>query len=313
MNRYLHTLTAYHLTFSYLRRNNPLKEELQEKIKNNEIPKVDIEKLLDKFIELTKDKNYELLKNYKMVALLKRIEDVGNLEIGKRIFIMPSAGKTDLPFDLINLKNDEERSFDKNWVSTYQHIIFVYCINDEYYMICHRNGGSGCKTILSVILNRILKEKGIKMEMNFMPPNSNNPDMEYDIETISLICEEKKSSDISDNLTKKQKKVKTKELTLSLKYGNHNIQNLCKKYQIKEISREVLFDQIKKEINDDTYNTASVTIKIGKVKRKISWEELERLIGGFNITDKVANLSGEEFINMVKQCSDTFITQLMEG
>ena len=38
MNNFIHTLTAYKLEFSYMKRNNPHREELEDKIKNEEKP-----------------------------------------------------------------------------------------------------------------------------------------------------------------------------------------------------------------------------------------------------------------------------------
>ena len=40
MNNFIHTLTAYKLEFSYMKRNNPLREELEEKITNEERPHI---------------------------------------------------------------------------------------------------------------------------------------------------------------------------------------------------------------------------------------------------------------------------------
>ena len=88
MNNFLHTLTAYHLKFSYMRRNNPLREELNEKISSGESPQITITEVLDELIKLTGSHQYGLLMNGGKVVLLDKIEDTYNLDINKkRIFI----------------------------------------------------------------------------------------------------------------------------------------------------------------------------------------------------------------------------------
>jgi hypothetical protein len=179
-------------------------------------------------------------------------------------------------------------------------------------MICHRNGGSGCKTALNGVLNKILKHRGIKINMNWMPPIADKSESNYDIEKISLICEEHKSSDIADEINKSSKKIQIKELTLSLNQGRFpQISNVLKKYQIREITKETALKDIKRELNDESYNNASVLIKIGHSKKRVSWDDLEGLIDGFDITDKVHGLKGTEFIKQLKISSDEFLFSLL--
>ena len=188
MNNFLHTLTAYHLKFSYMRRNNPLREELNEKISSGESPQITITEVLDELIKLTGSHQYGLLMNGGKVVLLDKIEDTYNLDINKkRIFIIPKAGKTNIPIQMVNLKDSNKiYNFGADWASTYPHNIFVYEMNNEYYLICPRNGGSGCKTVLCSALNQILKQKGIKVEMNWMPPTVEESTSNYDIDKITL-------------------------------------------------------------------------------------------------------------------------------
>lgn len=315
-NNFLHTLTAYHLKFSYMKRNNPLREELDEKIKNGETPNVIVTELLNELVNLTENHQYAPLINGGKVVLLNKIEDVYNLEPNKkRVFIVPRAGKTNLPIQMVNLKEYKKvYDFGSDWASTYPHNIFVYEINKEYYVVCHRNGGSGCKTVLCSALNQILRNKGIKVEMNWIPPIIEDTTSNYDIDKISLIYEECKSSDMADEPTKKQKKIQVKELTLSLKTGKFNrIDNLLHRYKLREISKEEAFKAIKSEVNDDQYNNASLVVKIGKSKKKVAWDDIESLIDGFDITEKVSGLKGDNFIDELKKCSDDFIVSLIEG
>lgn len=315
-SNFLHTLTAYHLKFSYMKRNNPLREELIEKISSDEKPSITIIEVLDELIKLTDSHQYGLLINGGKVVLLDKIEDIYNLDANKtRIFIIPKAGKTNIPIQMVNLKESNKiYNFGADWASTYPHNIFVYEVNNEYYLVCHRNGGSGCKTVLCSAFNQILKQKGIKVEMNWMPPTVEESTSNYDIDKLTLIYEENKSSDIADELTKRQKKVQIKELTLSLKTGKFNkIDDLLHSYRAKEISKEETFKKIKNEVNDEQYNNASLVVKIGKAKKKVAWDDFESLIDGFDITDKVSGLKGQQFIEELKVCSDKFISTLLEG
>lgn len=315
-NNFLHTLTAYHLKFSYMMRNNPLKEELDGKIKNGEKPQVTIEEVLAEFVDLTQNRQYSSLINGGKVILLNKIEDGCTFEPNKkRIFIIPNAGKINIPIQMVNIKqNKQPYNFGSDWASTYPHNVFIYEIENEYYIVCHRNGGSGCKTVLCSALNQILRNKGIKVEMNWMPPFVENSLPSYDVDKISLIYEENKSSDIADEPAKKQKKVQIKELTLSLKTGRFNaIDDLLHSYKAKEITKEETFEKIKSEVNDNQYNNASLIIRIGKIKKKVAWDDVENLIDGFDITENVFGLKGEEFVKELKKCSDNFICTLIKG
>ena len=315
-SNFLHTLTAYHLKFSYMKRNNPLREELIGKISSDAKPSITITELLDELIKLTDTRQYGLLINGGKVVLLDKIEDIYNLDINKkRIFIIPKAGKTNIPIQMVNLRDSNKiYNFGADWASTYPHNIFLYEVNNEYYLVCHRNGGSGCKTVLCSALNKILKQKGIKVEMNWMPPIVQESTSNYDIDKITLIYEENKSSDIADEPAKRQKKVQIKELTLSLKTGKFSkIDDLLHSYRAKEISKEETFRKIKNEVNDEQYNNASLVVKIGKAKKKVAWDDVESLIDGFDITDKVSGLKGQQFIDELKECSDNFLLTLLEG
>ncbi len=317
MNNFLHTLTAYHLKFSYMRRNNPIHDKLVDKIKNDEKPKIVLSETFDEMVTLTNKHQYSSLINGGKVILLNKIEDVFNIDSNKkRIFIIPKAGKTNIPIQMVNMYNDKIYNFGSDWASTYPHNVFVYEISGEYYVVCHRHGGSGCKTILCSVLNQLLKTKGIKVEMNWMTPIVSDSRPNCDVDKITLIYEESKSPDIADEptrKTKKTKKIQIKELTLSLKTGKFNgIDNLIHQYQLKEISKEETFSKIKDEINDNSYNNASLTVRIGKAKKKVSWDDFEGLIDGFDITDKVAG-TGSNFIPTLKQCSDEFLLKLLES
>lgn len=315
MDEFLHTLTAYHLVFSYMKRNNILKEELSDKIKNNEVPNISLNKLLNEMIKLSNELDSESLSKKGKVVLLNKIEDIEYTDQGfKRIFVVPHSGKRDIPIRIVNLKEKNEQfDLNENYASIYRNNLFFYEKSGEYYCICHRFGGSSCKTLLCSVLNRILKKYGIKLEMNWIPPLSISKDNStiYDIDKITLICEERKSSDIADMPKKKEKRISIKELTLNLNRGFRNISTILNRYQLKEITKEDAFLQIKDELNERDYNSASLFIKIGKSHKKVDWDDFEGLIDGFDVTDKVKD-AGPYFIPTLKKCSDDFLLKLLE-
>ena len=312
MNNFIHTLTAYKLEFSYMKRNNPLREELEEKIKNEERPHIVLTEFISEFIEKTTNSEYDALSNGGKIILLDKIEHIENPKPNvKRVFIKPSVGKRDIPIYIVNLKNRNQKyNFKKDCAATYSNNLFLYEINDEYYCICHRHGGSGCKTIFASAMNQILKTKGIKMEMNWMPPNVEGSNSVFDIDKITLIYEVNKSSDIADEPTRKKKKITVKELTLNLNQIFPSIKGIMKRYQLKEISQESAMNEIKNTVNDQGYNNACVLVKIGNAHKKVAWDDLEGLIDGFDITEKVAN-TGDNFIKTLTQCADDFIFELL--
>ena len=58
-------------------------------------------------------------------------------------------------------------------------------------------------------------------------------------------------------------------------------------------------------------NNACVLVKIGNAHKKVAWDDLEGLIDGFDITEKVAN-AGDNFIRTLTLCADDFIFELRD-
>ena len=73
MNNFIHTLTAYKLDFSYMKRNNPLREELEEKIKNEEKPHIILTELINEFIKKTMNSEFDTLSVNIIMELLEII------------------------------------------------------------------------------------------------------------------------------------------------------------------------------------------------------------------------------------------------
>jgi len=295
-----------------MKRNNPLKDELEEEIENDVKPDVNFDTCITEIMQNSQNRIYGDLSSNGKILILEKTPDIEKTYKFNRMYINPSAGKLNIPIHMVNINGDGKKyDFNSDWASTYPYNMFIYKIKKEYYVVCHRHGGSGCKTIFCSVCNKVLKKHGIKMEMNWIPPTTDDSSNNYNIEKITLICKEKPSPDEADELNKNTKRLPIKkELTLNLNAGFGTINTILGKYQIKEISKDLALSQIKTEINDEEYNSASLVIKIGKVKKKIAWDDFEGLIEGFDITDKVAN-TGNNFLKKLKECCDDFITQLL--
>lgn len=316
MNNNIHTLTAYKISFDYIRRNNPLKESLSESISAGESPSISIGEVLHLLIEKTSANDFELLSNNGKVILLNDILAENCFgESGKRLRIEPYAGKRDIPTRMVNLSDKEKKVYDfgREWSSTYRHYVFIYIIADQCYAVFHRKGGSGCKTIFNAAINQLLRSSGIKMEMAWIPPaDSNLEDAMCSYEKVTFLYEEGKTSDEADDLHRKTKKVIVKELTLNLRNERFpSVSRLLKRYQLKEIGKTDALTSLVREAGAfSECNNAKITVKLGKSRRIIEWDDFENLISGYDITDKVSGY-GEAFVSSLTACSDEFILSLV--
>ncbi|MCK9493589.1 MAG: hypothetical protein M0Q00_04380 [Acholeplasmataceae bacterium] len=317
MSNNVHTLTAYDLSFKYLERNNPLKDELKEKIKNQENPTYDLEAFFLDFANGLKDKN--IAKNSGKIITITGIEDIFNKNGNVRYYIRPNAGKRGIPTKIINVdqNNSKEYIFNEKWASTYPHNIFVYSINGNYYAVFHRFSGSGCKTIFQDAANEILKSKGMKMILDWKPSvsKSDNTD-EINPKSIKLKFEKEiKSEDIADYVDgKRKKKIFTvRELMLDLRVrDNHKIREILQNLRLKKLTKDSAFKAIQQETSDE-YNDASITVKMGSTSKVVKWDDFENLFGGYDITEQLGRLKDSHaFIDALKSCTDDYIYALVE-
>lgn len=313
----VHTLTAYDLRFKYLERNNPLKEELKEKIKNNETPQYELDAFFADFISGIKDKN--IAKSSGKIITISGIEEKHKVSNKLRYYIRPNAGKRGIPTKVINVenKNGKEYTFNEKWASTYPHNIFFYQIAGNYYAVFHRYGGSGCKTIFLDAANEILKSIGMKMILDWKPSVSKNENTsEIFPKSIKLKFEKEiNSEDIADHFSgKRKKKVMTvKELILDLRAKDNNaVRETLQNWRLQKLTKESAFKAIQQETSDD-YNDASITVKMGSTSKVVKWDDFENLFGGYDITEQLSQLKDtQSFIDALKSCSDDYIKALVE-
>ena len=168
MDTYSHTLVAYRISFRYMERNNPKKEELKDAILNGEKPRIDIEYLLQK-ISLFSDNGNGVYSSKGLAVYVKKIDPVESGNNFKRYHLIPEAGKSGRPFTV--RKNDLKYNFSSDAVSLYENHMFIYDFGDnKQFLICHRHGLSGCKQIFSKFVNSLLRKDGIIMDLSFILP-----------------------------------------------------------------------------------------------------------------------------------------------
>lgn len=306
-----HSLTAYRLNFSYMERNNPFKEEMKERIENNEKPKVEIGDLISEVVLESNSQAY--LKTNGFAFKLSQLDRKETFDDGEKYVIIPNVGKSDLPFTVYKENGSGPYHYGAGSTSTYSHNIYIYEFADSCYMICHRRGRSGCKTVLSMIFNRILRNKGIKLETSVILPNRNDRLETYKPEKMILKYRSKESGDIADKLIKKEKTSKeivVRELIVNLGVSNNSIiNNLLNDRISRKITKEEAFVEIKRELNDKDYNDAEVVFKIGKVKRSIKWDNLEEVFEGKDITEELEKMGGAQE-NNISKCADAYIKEI---
>ena len=305
-----HSLTAYKLEFSYMERNNPLKEELKEKIKHNEKPELHLKELLSMVIAKSNSQAY--IKTNGSAFKLSEISREEPFEDGRKYTIIPNAGKSDLPFTVYKENGSGPYHYGAGSASTYPHNIYLYEFPDSTYMICHRRGRSGCKTILTRVFNDVLKEKGIKLETSIIFPVTSDNLETYKPQKIILKYKEKESADIADRLSTHQRKNETiiRELRLNLGVSDNSaINKLLGDRIANRITKEAAFVEIKNVLDFDKYNDAEVVFKIGKVKRAVQWDNLEELFEGKDITKELEEMGSSQESNISK-CANSYMKDI---
>ena len=313
MDAYTHTLVAYRISFRYMERNNPKKEELKDKISNGEKPKINIEDLLQK-VNSFADTGNGVYSSKGSAIYLKKIDPVESGRNFKRYHFIPEAGKSGRPFTV--RKNEHKYNFGSDAVSLYENHMFIYDFGDDkLFLICHRYGLSGCKQIFGKFVNSLLKNDGVIMDLGFiLPPNPQTAEAEPTKLILSSV-EHSSSGDIADHLAKQKK---TNIVTVSLNLNT--AQTSCiKRIVNSRIANTLSSEEALKELNlqaslnglNATYNDAKVVLKIGKSTRTIDWENLENLFDGLDITERIHSMSGE-FYDKLKICADEYVKELEE-
>lgn len=311
------TLSAYRCTFSYLQRNNPLKKELQEKIEADIPPEYTFADFIDDFCKATSSlANGEVTER----AIMLPEENIHKLPSEGKINkwrITPYAGKQGKPFRIIKTSTGKKYDFGPDSAALYEHNIFVYQDENSAILIFHRQSGSGCKSVFLEVANKMLRQKGIKLNMELYLPLVSPEALDITPTKIQLqFVRDSISTDVAENTHSKKKREVVKELTLNLgAYENSAIKNILLSMQTRKIDQTVALAKIKGECPDsDDYNDATVFFRIGRRIQPVQWNDFDSIIGVYDITDRLHERfkASHDFIGELTTLSDEYYKTIIK-
>lgn len=312
----IETLSAYRCTFSYLQRNNPLKEELHDKIQSEVPPEYTFSELIYDFCKSTSSLAIGETTERAIMLPEEKIYQLPSENSVKKWRIVPYAGKQGKPFRIIKTKTGKKYDFGSDSAALYEHNIFVYQEESSAVVIFHRQSGSGCKSVFLEVANKMLRKKGIKLNMELYLPLISPDDVEITPTKIQLqFVRDVISTDISENTRKRKKREVVKELGLNLaSYENNAIKDILKSLQTGKIDHTVAFTKIKNMCSDaEDYNDAKIFFRIGKRTCPVQWNEFDSIMGIYDITDHLhekIKLSGD-FIKALTELSDEYYNSIL--
>lgn len=269
----IETLSAYKCTFSYLQRNNPLKEELHDKIKADVPPDYTFADFIDDFCNFTSSMAVGKITEKAILLPKENIYQLPSENGVKKWRIVPYAGKQGKPFKIIKTSTGKKYDFGSDSAALYEHNIFMYQSEDSAIAIFHRQSGSGCKSVFLEVANKMLREKGLKLEMELYMPLTSPDGNDISPTKIQLQYVRKvESTDISENIHKRKRREVIQELGLNLEsYENNVIKRILQEMQKGRINRNVAFARIKNEYPGTDYNDAKIFLRIGKRTHPVQW------------------------------------------
>lgn len=302
------TLTAYACEFNYLKRNNPLYDELREKIEAGEKPLITIEEFLTIYTNYMSDKvgNLVIGENADRAITLDydNIDRVNN-EYINRWHLIPCAGRQGKPVMVVDKDSGEKHNYDDNTAALYEHNVFMYEKDGLIIAIFHRQSGSGCKGVFLETVNKSLKTIGVKLEMNVIVPLMEQYNLGQPLKLKLQYVRKTKSSDIADHMIKSKRGNISRELILDLKDREYSgIWSIINKVKNGKLDKDIAFASIKAELtNVDEYNDADVVFKVGNKERIVPWDNVERALGEYDITEK---------INLAQEVSGDYLKELIK-
>lgn len=285
----IETLSAYKCTFSYLQRNNPLKEELHDKIKADVPPDYTFADFIDDFCNFISSMAVGKITEKAILLPKENIYQLPSENGVKKWRIVPYAGKQGKPFKIIKTSTGKKYDFGSDSAALYEHNIFMYQSEDSAIAIFHRQSGSGCKSVFLEVANKMLREKGLKLEMELYMPLTSPDGNDISPTKIQLQYVRKvESTDISENIHKRKRREVIQELGLNLEsYENNVIKRILQEMQKGRINRNVAFARIKNEYPGTDYNDAKIFLRIGKRTHPVQWNQLDSIMGNYDITERL--------------------------
>lgn len=311
----IETLTAYRCEFHYLLRNNPLKEEVKEKIKAETPPEYTIDDFIKDFTEYTSSLAIGKISE-RAIWLPEENIYLRSQEKTKKWRIVPYAGKQGKPFRIIKTSTGKRYDFGSDSAALYEHNIFMYQIEKSAIAIFHRQSGSGCKSVFLEAANNMLREKGLKLEMELylplIPADKDIQPAKIQLQYIRDVA----TSDIAENIHKRKRREVIQELGLNLESRENNaIKNILQDMKMGRITSDVAFVRIKQICpNTEIYNDAEILFRIGKRHKTIRWGEFDSFLGNYDITERLHTKFklSNDYIGALTELTDEYYDNIIK-
>jgi len=231
--------------------------------------------------------------------------------------LLPCSGKQGKPVTVMKTSTLKEYNFGADAAALYDHHIFVYESSDSIIAIFHRQNGSGCKSVFLETANKVLKPKGLKLEMDLFVPISESLSNATPTKITLQYTRTISSSDVADNYNgRKKRKQVIRDLGMNLEVtDNNNIINIFRNMQLGKIEQEAAFALIKAECpNADEYNDAEIKLRIGKSNKTLKWNEFERFFGSHDISESLRAVYKKpaDFIPALTKLADEYYNSIIE-
>lgn len=264
-------------------------ENLLVKSEKNKDP-IDLQSLLYSFFEYIKICQID---KYTNRALLlshpAECAEIGNAI--QRILIQPNAGKALENFSVVNYRTNALKNYEgAEHSALYTHNILFYLNETNNVFVFHHYGQSGCKTAFQNIFNEFLAPMKLIAHLDvLMSSEMFEKSNRYIPEKVSLITTYSDlSTDKADNIRSKPRKKVEQEIIISLNAPRaKNIKSWFKNIIISKLSIEELKNVLIKDGFPGDFEDAKLTLKFGKVTRRISLSEFAGVIAEYDITEKL--------------------------
>lgn len=307
-----HSFTAYECIICQKYHN----ENLLIKSEKNKMP-INLSNLLDEYFDYIKKSKIDEYTS-RTILLQKSKEEYNITENIKRIVVSPKSGKANQDFTVVEHDTNEITMFDGSKNSAiYSHNVFCYLNEVRNIFIFHRYGQSGCKTAFLNTFNDFLSSKNLVCHFDVLMSQGMFEGYEkYQPEKLSLITTyEDVSSDIADNVKKKKRKKVAQEVIIVLNSPKATnivefFSNITKKQPtIQELKSVLIKDSFPAQFDD-----AKLTLKFGKIRRKISLAEFSGLIAEYDITNELEYFAdGSVKYESLYALADQYALSFLEG
>lgn len=290
-------------------------DDLLQCSEDNKNP-IDLEKLLMGFFSHIKQCKID---TYTRRAIM--LSQNANIEVLegdiRRIHIQPNAGRSFENFSVVNHKTNGVSAFKgEDNSAVYNHNVLFYIGKNTNAFVFHRYGQSGCKTAFLNIFNDFLSAKGLIAHFDILLSDEMFDDRKkYIPEKISLITTySDEYSDKSDNTKEKPRKKIEQETIISLNAPRaQGIRDWFGNLTKKEPSIDELKEILIKDAFPSDFEDAKLTLKFGKVRRRISLSEFSGLIAEYDITEKLELYAdGSVSETSLREISDKYALSFMQ-